>query len=191
MDALTGLYNKKTGTEKATKAFNQAKETLNEDEAFCFMFLDIDNFGRFNKVYHSQVGDIVLRFVATCLKDVLRKNRGQFTYRFGGEEFGIIIPKLILATSYKVPKIIYQDYLELFVARRSELLAEIKSTSPTVMPPDDLLVTLSVGAYLIDKENIQHTNFNYAKGQADAAQVYVKAKGKNQVQIIVNATVQI
>lgn len=53
-------------------------------------FIDIDNFGLFNKLYGHNVGDKVLQEVADILQDTLEKNNGM-VFRYGGEEFVAII----------------------------------------------------------------------------------------------------
>jgi diguanylate cyclase (GGDEF)-like protein len=191
IDPLTGVYNKKAGTERALKVYENAKTTLRENETFGYIFFDIDNFGQFNKQYNQLVGDIVLRFVAQCLEDVLRKDAGQFMYRDGGEEFGVVCPKLNEETARAVPTKIYNKYLELFNSRRQELLEEINNANSGKVPPSDLIITFSAGANILSAEDIGSLTFQQMKNQADAAKTIAKVKGKNQVAVVVNSSIQI
>jgi diguanylate cyclase (GGDEF)-like protein len=52
--------------------------------------MDIDNFKQINDRYGHQIGDCVLRKVAGLIQDNLRKS--DFIFRYGGEEFLILLP---------------------------------------------------------------------------------------------------
>lgn len=59
-------------------------------ECYCALICDIDNFKQYNDVYGHIEGDRVLKAVADALK--AQANGGDQAYRFGGEEFVIILP---------------------------------------------------------------------------------------------------
>lgn len=88
----------KTSLDPLTKVFNRYalqehlkiildKERL-DFEIFAFM-VDVDNFKLINDKYGHIAGDKVLIFIAKLLKKALRD--GDRVYRFGGEEFIIIL----------------------------------------------------------------------------------------------------
>lgn len=54
---------------------------------YCIAMLDIDRFKKFNDTYGHDIGDMVLKMVASQLTAV--KGRGK-VYRYGGEEFTIL-----------------------------------------------------------------------------------------------------
>jgi diguanylate cyclase (GGDEF)-like protein len=54
--------------------------------SYCIAMLDIDHFKRINDKYGHDVGDQMLRFVASAIK----KDSTGKAYRYGGEEFAII-----------------------------------------------------------------------------------------------------
>lgn len=54
---------------------------------YTLAMVDVDHFKRFNDRYGHDVGDEVLRMMATCLK----KSSGR-AFRYGGEEFTILYP---------------------------------------------------------------------------------------------------
>lgn len=60
-------------------------------EGTCVILVDIDHFKVFNDSYGHQMGDQVLRAVAKRLQESCRD--GIKLYRFGGEEFAILVPK--------------------------------------------------------------------------------------------------
>lgn len=78
-DELTGL--------PARRAFNQA--VLGLGEHYTIAVVDVDHFKRFNDTFGHDIGDEVLRMVASRLAKV---TGGGKAYRCGGEEFSVIFP---------------------------------------------------------------------------------------------------
>lgn len=70
------------------RAFNDALHAL--EAPYSIAAVDIDHFKSFNDTYGHEVGDQVLRLVASKLADV---RGGGHAYRCGGEEFTILFPK--------------------------------------------------------------------------------------------------
>jgi diguanylate cyclase len=66
-----------------------------DDKALSLLFGDIDHFKDFNDRFGHQVGDQVLRLVAGLIRNTLQD--GDLVSRYGGEEFGIILPGKPLA----------------------------------------------------------------------------------------------
>ena len=82
------------------KAFDinlaQAVQQSNENRApFTLLMADIDHFKRFNDSFGHLIGDRVLRYVATQLRQCLKGQDKSF--RYGGEEFAIILPRTFLS----------------------------------------------------------------------------------------------
>ncbi|WP_297896223.1 GGDEF domain-containing protein [Shewanella sp.] len=84
-DALTGCLNRRAFDTDFSGMLTQAPEGT------CVILADIDHFKTFNDNYGHQLGDQVLRAVAKRLQEACRD--GIKLYRFGGEEFAIIVPK--------------------------------------------------------------------------------------------------
>jgi diguanylate cyclase (GGDEF)-like protein len=78
-DELTNLLGR--------RAFNKALLSL--EAPYTIAVVDIDHFKRFNDTYGHDIGDQVLRMVATNLD---RVSGGGRAYRIGGEEFTILFP---------------------------------------------------------------------------------------------------
>jgi len=78
-DPLTGLPSRRT--------LDEALGRLGE--RFAVAMVDIDRFKRVNDTYGHDVGDQVLRMVASRLRAV---GGGGRAYRYGGEEFAILFP---------------------------------------------------------------------------------------------------
>jgi diguanylate cyclase (GGDEF)-like protein len=86
-DALTGLSNRRAGTIEVN-AYLQRSNI--EFESFSVAILDLDHFKQINDTYGHLVGDEVLIIAGTTLKSMLRRN--DRVYRWGGEEFLILLP---------------------------------------------------------------------------------------------------
>ena len=87
-DHLTGLRNRLALSEMLEQVMNQDdREAINTLGVILF---DIDHFKRVNDTYGHDIGDEILIFVASLLHGhSLRAN--DFKYRYGGEEFLVIL----------------------------------------------------------------------------------------------------
>jgi diguanylate cyclase (GGDEF)-like protein len=79
-DELTGLPGR--------RALNERLKMLGG--SFAIAMLDVDHFKRFNDTYGHNVGDEVLKLVASRMR---RVKGGGTAYRYGGEEFCIVFPR--------------------------------------------------------------------------------------------------
>ena len=69
------------------RAFNQTIAAL--DDEYAIAMVDVDHFKKFNDTYGHDVGDQVLRMVASRLANVTGDGR---SFRCGGEEFAVVFP---------------------------------------------------------------------------------------------------
>jgi len=82
-DGLTSLYNR--------RSFDQDINALYQSEQkLCLILADVDHFKAFNDNYGHLLGDAVLKGLARTLQRGCRD--GISAYRFGGEEFALIVP---------------------------------------------------------------------------------------------------
>jgi diguanylate cyclase (GGDEF)-like protein len=86
-DYLTGLYNHTTLSERLA---NEVLRARRAGEVISFAKIDIDRFGTVNERYGHLTGDRILRSLARLLQERLR--RTDIVGRYGGEEFGAILP---------------------------------------------------------------------------------------------------
>lgn len=96
-DALTGLLNRRqfyTLTEGQTAAHLPLKSD------YCLLLVDTDNFKAINDNHGHLKGDEVLVHLARVLEASSRK--GDFIFRWGGEEFVLLLPHTLLSTALDI-----------------------------------------------------------------------------------------
>lgn len=96
-DALTGLYNRRRFHDVLSKEFERSKRY---STPFALTMLDIDHFKKINDSFGHVTGDLVLREVASIIKNSIRDI--DTASRFGGEEFMLILPNTDTAASRHV-----------------------------------------------------------------------------------------
>ncbi len=106
-DPLTGLYNRRYFIEQIDLEFKRAKR-YNRD--LSLLMLDIDHFKSVNDKYGHQVGDIVLRKISSIVINQLRDS--DLAFRYGGEEFMVILPETKPDDAMNVAKRMKQEIME-------------------------------------------------------------------------------
>ena len=85
-DALTRLLNRHRFEDDLT---TECARSLRYQRPLAFVMMDVDHFKAFNDEHGHQRGDEVLQEVASVLTGELRE--GDTAYRYGGEEFAILL----------------------------------------------------------------------------------------------------
>jgi diguanylate cyclase len=158
-DGLTTLANR--------KAFDEILDTTCEHadavgEGMTLAIIDIDHFKGFNDAWGHQIGDQVLRYVASVIGRMGSKPR--LAARYGGEEFAIIFP----AENGQAAKAVLEE-IRLEVSSRS---LKRRSTN------EDLgTVTISMG---VAQRSVGETATALV-GRADAALYESKRGGRNRI----------
>lgn len=75
-------------------------QAAKNQQNLCLILADIDNFKTFNDKYGHLIGDSVLRYFAGILQKLTPKN-GK-VYRYGGEEFAILLTEDDLQTAHQL-----------------------------------------------------------------------------------------
>jgi diguanylate cyclase (GGDEF)-like protein len=88
-DSLTGMQNRRY-FDDALKEYIEEFRRINRPIGL--MILDLDHFKQVNDTHGHDVGDEVLRAVASCLKDMTRYH--DVVARLGGEEFAVVAPNM-------------------------------------------------------------------------------------------------
>ncbi len=96
-DELTGVLNRTTLGERL-KSFMGIAERYGRP--FSLLMLDIDNFKRINDEFGHHTGDNVLQALALRITMYLRSV--DIVYRYGGEEFIVVLPETRLEEALKV-----------------------------------------------------------------------------------------
>ena len=96
-DPLTGLANRRFLEIQLEKNFSLARRY---GERFALIMLDVDHFKRYNDTYGHPQGDRLLVQLAELLRREVR--RSDYVFRYGGEEFLVILPETSLATATEV-----------------------------------------------------------------------------------------
>ncbi|MDD2776639.1 MAG: GGDEF domain-containing protein [Gallionella sp.] len=87
IDGLTGLYNRRWLNNALPRLLDQA---INSVQPLCLMMIDVDHFKKYNDAHGHLGGDHALIAVGEVLRNTVRPY--DFTTRYGGEEFMVILP---------------------------------------------------------------------------------------------------
>lgn len=178
-DQLTGLQNRH-GAEQYLK--KQILPAMKDGEDVSMVFMDIDNFKKFNDTYGHDAGDAVLKGVGDILKSECRKET-DCAGRFGGEEEFMILRGMNEAQAMAVAE------------RTRKRIAE---TPFDIGNGKTVGVTVSVGTAQFNKDEIENCNksniysvFNDSVLKRADQNVYAsKSKGKNCITGSPEATVE-
>ena len=166
-DELTGLPTR--------RAFNEALSKLGS--CYTIAMIDIDFFKKFNDRYGHQVGDQVLRLVASKLE---RSGGGGKAYRYGGEEFAMILPGKDVDESIPHLEILRQIVEELkFIVRSKERrIGKAKKMRKRKDSRNQEKITISIG--VADDGGRPSSPQDVIKA-ADQALYRAKQEGRNRI----------
>jgi len=162
-DYLTGLYNRRFFFELTEKSFS---ESVRHGHSLSLIMIDIDLFKKINDKYGHPVGDVIIKFVATKARSLLRKE--DVIARIGGEEFAVLLPSTDLKSAQYIAEKIRSSICS------STVCGEwIGSIEPKV----------SVGVSTISQND---TELYALYKRADKALYQAKKGGRNRVCVIKN-----
>ncbi|MEW6991512.1 GGDEF domain-containing protein [Colwelliaceae bacterium 6441] len=150
-DPLTGAYNRNKMNQIVSGELNRASRYKH---TFGLLMIDIDHFKNVNDSFGHDIGDKVLKTVASLLSSTIRDN--DILIRWGGEEF------IVIALEFK------ESNLETFCEKLRKVIEQ--ETFATVGS-----ITISIGATLFKEHDTQDTMLK----RADKALYHVKAQGRN------------
>lgn len=128
-DSLTGLLNHSSLKLTLDRECSRSSRTQQE---FCFAMVDLDHFKRINDKHGHIVGDMVLKNLSWLFKQRLRKT--DIVGRYGGEEFGIIMPETSLENGAHILNELLHAFRSLEIKYDSELLDVTFSAGVVVFP---------------------------------------------------------
>ncbi len=157
-DGLTGIYNRRHFDFCLAK---EAERSLRQKQPFSLITLDLDHLKSINDTFGHALGDIAISTIAKVLKEKARTI--DMAARFGGEEFGVILPGVD--------------------SERAMLAAErIRAAIEAEPIPQIKKITASIGVVTFG----EHTeNIDELLELADKAMYNAKKSGRNQVKIAV------
>lgn len=128
-DALTGLQNRRSLDQTMS---DRARE--NVSGRLTCMMLDIDHFKRFNDEFGHDAGDLVMQSFAGILLETVGK-KGT-SYRFGGEEFVILLPNLPRDEAFALAEEIRSQAARMTLTHRGTVLAPVTVSIGVASTPE-------------------------------------------------------
>ena len=163
-DELTGLGNRRRMEEDLARTHARALRT---ERSYGIALLDIDHFKLFNDHYGHIAGDAALRDVAAGMQLVTRA--GECVYRYGGEEFLLLVPDCERANViFNASERVRQAVVDLGIAHDAR-------------PSEPPLVTLSGGVSTWSAGS--NATAADVVGQADEALYRAKSTGRNRIEV--------
>ena len=161
-DDLTGLGNRRRMEEDLARTHARA---IRAGRTYGVALFDIDHFKCYNDHYGHVAGDEALRRVATCIDLAVRS--GECAYRYGGEEFLLLMPDCQQADS-------------ILVASERIRRALLEAAMPhAARPSAPSLVTMS-GGVSCWAPGSPHSALDIIE-QADEALFEAKSAGRNRI----------
>ncbi|MGI2260396.1 sensor domain-containing diguanylate cyclase [Shewanella sp. GXUN23E] len=158
-DGLTKLYNRRHWQDLLNREFERFARY---QEQASLVMLDIDFFKSINDKYGHLVGDRAIQHLAAMINDSLRET--DIAGRYGGEEFGIVLPKTDADSA----------------AQFAERLRQKVEQSPMQLDKKTIGFTISAGICMLDEDINQNSDW---VRRADAALYQAKESGRNNVQV--------
>lgn len=154
LDELTGLFNHRYFHQRMGEEIARAARF---GQVFSLLTIDLDFFKKYNDVYGHLYGDKILKATAERIKESIRTI--DLVFRYGGDEFVVILPQASSDNALKVAERI-----------RSALDHEVDYKG---MP-----VTCSIGIASWPTDGVMREEIVHA---SDAALYHAKQTGKNRV----------
>jgi diguanylate cyclase (GGDEF)-like protein/putative nucleotidyltransferase with HDIG domain len=153
-DELTGLFNHRYFHERLDEEISRCSRF---GDIFSLLFLDMDLFKAYNDIYGHLAGDDMLKQIGQYTKNSIRGI--DMAFRYGGDEFTVILPQASLEDACKVAERI-----------RKKIEVEMDSKGAPL--------TCSLGMASWPTDGVMREEIIHA---ADAALYYAKQMGRNRI----------
>ncbi|MGE0491986.1 MAG: diguanylate cyclase [Vulcanimicrobiota bacterium] len=156
------------------RALNEEMKELGH--RYVVAMLDVDHFKQFNDTHGHDVGDQVLRMVASRMK---RVGGGGRPFRYGGEEFTVLFPGKDVETTLEALEALRESIANSPLVLRGDNRPQKKPKTPSPQkgPRKSVSVTISIG---VAGPGAKQTPEQVLK-EADKALYRAKKKGRNCV----------
>jgi diguanylate cyclase (GGDEF)-like protein/PAS domain S-box-containing protein len=162
IDCLTGLANRRQFDRVLSNEWGRAER---EQCPLSLLLIDADCFKAYNDAHGHPAGDAVLKAVAACLRDNLRRST-DLAARYGGEEFAVVLPNTGLQGAADVAEEIRRSVLALGLPHGASALG---------------IVSVSIGvAAVVPHDGDSATSL---LERADAALYEAKRRGRNRTEV--------
>lgn len=166
-DTLTELPNRILFLDRLEQAIS---DSIRNQSMVALLFIDLDRFKIVNDTLGHHIGDLLLKEVASRLKNATRET--DTVARLGGDEFVIILPDLQHESSAgKVARQLLRNFDEM-----------------VYIDDHELYTTLSIGISIFP---IDGMNSEMLMQSADTAMYHVKGSGKNNYQYFTHSMTEI
>lgn len=163
-DQLTELPNRRSFDERLNMEWRKA---VRENVPISMLMIDVDKFKTLNDTYGHQKGDIVLQTIAKVFNKAL-KRPGDFSARWGGEEFIVLLPSTGIDGALEIAERIRRE------VEKAEIPAEIPGEEDKTIK-----ITVSIG---IDSQVPVHgSSKEILVSNADKALYAAKEAGRNRI----------
>jgi diguanylate cyclase (GGDEF)-like protein len=162
IDELTGLLNYRVLMEKQA---DEVRRKVRTGREFSFIMIDIDDFKRINDRYGHLEGSRLIAQMGPLLRAACRTDSTDICFRYGGEEFSILLAETSVAEA-------------MAVAERLRQAVEEYPFSVKINHPEEK-ITISLGVSSMAGEKPK--SINQLINEADIALYSSKAAGKNRV----------
>jgi len=142
IDELTGLYNQSYFYKRLREELGKA---CRSKQPLSILFMDVDNLKFINDTYGHLTGDRVLRLIAKQIKDNIRTM--DIAFRYGGDEFVIILPEIDSDKSLIVAERINQKIKKITFPSPLSASIGIASFPEDAEKPRDLLAKADRAMY--------------------------------------------
>ena len=159
IDTLTGLINRGSLFYLGQKLID---ETAEQQQTLSAVLVDIDQFKEVNELYGHEVGDKVIKVIASLGNETMRSR--DLYGRLGNEEFVAILPEANL------------DEAKAIAQRLSDKITDYPFSELGINEP------MSASFGIVNIEQIDH-NFDSLIHAANETMVIAKQQGKKQIQV--------
>ncbi len=173
VDSYFLAYRDELTTLPSRRALNQLALSLGRK--YTLAMLDIDHFKKFNDTYGHDIGDQVLKLVASKLAQVKGSGR---VFRYGGEEFTIVFAGKSVAQAKPALEAVRQAVANYKIVIRQ---AERKTKQARAAKKNSQMHTVSVTISIGLAARTSKLNFEQSLKLADQALYRAKKSGRNKV----------
>ncbi|HPP04687.1 MAG TPA: sensor domain-containing diguanylate cyclase [Spirochaetota bacterium] len=159
-DGLTRLFLHRYFDKMIEVEYNKAKSF---NKPLSLIIFDIDHFKKINDTYGHQAGDMILKKVASVIKENCKDN--YIPCRYGGEEFTVILPETEIEEALSFGWLINKEIQKLEI------------------PYEENIIKLTISGGISNLEKNKAKDFISLIKMADTALYYSKESGRNRISV--------